>query len=238
MKKSVIMVAAALLLCSCASSGRLSGDPYATIAGADIGGNVGGAIGGILGSGSDSWDGGFKGSAIGTIIGTVAGAVIGNAITTPHNNTDQNAEEGTYQEQQAPQRVSRQNRNQNDNGQYEALPSDLKVRNVRLIDTNKNHILEPDEHCIVIFEVMNTSSAMVYNVVPSLTVHNNMKHIYISPSVMVEQIKPGEGVRYTAKLYADKKLKDGELILRAAVTYQGNNTGDWIDFTLPTHSTN
>ena len=34
-------------------------------------------------------------------------------------------------------------------------------------------------------------------------------HIYVSPSIHIESIAPGKGVRYTALVKADKKLKNG-----------------------------
>ena len=45
----------------------------------------------------------------------------------------------------------------------------------------------------------------------SLSVGNNPgnAHIYISPSIHIESIAPGKGVRYTALVKADKKLKNG-----------------------------
>ena len=34
---------------------------------------------------------------------------------------------------------------------------------------------------------------------------------------MVEEILPGEGIRYTASIHAGEKLKDGEVTFRVAV---------------------
>ena len=44
------------------------------------------------------------------------------------------------------------------------------------------------------------------------------KHIQISPNLHVESIAPNSGVRYTASILADKKLKDGQAVIRVGVT--------------------
>ena len=43
------------------------------------------------------------------------------------------------------------------------------------------------------------------------------RHIYISPSVYVESIAPGRGVRYTAIVKADKRLKKGNVRICVSV---------------------
>ena len=48
------------------------------------------------------------------------------------------------------------------------------------------------------------------NVVPVVTETTGMKRIYISPSVMVEQIAPHNGVKYTANISAGERIKDGK----------------------------
>lgn len=206
------MFFSALLLSGCAS-GRMSGNPGAVMAGASIGGTVGSAIGGIIGE-NHGWRGGRRGSAIGTIVGTIAGAAIGNAASTPRQQ-----QEG-YVPQPQPQRS--------------APVSDLRIRNLRFIDDNRNHVIDSDENSKVIFEIVNEGRSTVYNVVPIVEETTGMKNIYISPSVMIEQINPGEGIRYTATIYAGKKLKNGEAVLRVAVADEGNEAADWQEFTLPT----
>ena len=43
------------------------------------------------------------------------------------------------------------------------------------------------------------------------------KHIRISENVLVECIRPGKGIRYTAVIKADDRLKDGEAIIKIGV---------------------
>ena len=180
MKKYFIGLLALALACSsCGTSQMASGDPGAIFAGAAIGGNVGGAIGGLIGDSNGGWRGGYRGSAIGTIIGTIAGAAIGNAVSAPKQ------EEYGY-------RIERTEPYEPQPETYPA-PSvfdNLKIRNIRFIDDNRDHVITSGESSKVIFEIMNEGDRTVYNVVPVVTETTGMKRIYISPSVMVEQIAP------------------------------------------------
>ena len=90
------------------------------------------------------------------------------------------------------------------------------------------------ENSKVIFEIVNEGRTPVYDVVPAVEEVTGMKHIFISPSVLVEQIAPGEGIRYTATVSAGEKLKDGEVVLRVTVAAGDNAECDWQEFSLPT----
>ena len=122
---------------------------------------------------------------------------------------------------------------------YTPQPSDipssvgyLQIRNIRFIDENRNHIIESEEHSKVIFEIINTSHETVYNAVPIVQTDN--KRIYVSPSVMLEQIAPHEGIKYTAHIRGGKRLKDGEVIIHIAIADYEGREYDWQEFTLPT----
>lgn len=202
------MVLPALLLGGCATR-RGYGNPGAVMAGASIGGAVGSAIGGLVGENNHGWRGGYRGSAIGTIVGTIAGAAIGNAVSTSRQQEDEFVE-------------------------IKASAPNLRIRNIRFIDTNRNHVIEAGESSQVIFEVVNEGRTPVYDVVPMVEETSGMKHIYISPSVMIEQIAPGEGIRYTATIYGGEKLKNGEVVLRVTVAAGDYSECDWQEFSLPT----
>ena len=60
------------------------------------------------------------------------------------------------------------------------------------------------------------------------------KHVHVSPPLRVESIAPGRGVRYTATVYADSRVKDGEAVVRVAVV-QGNKeiTSQVREFRVP-----
>lgn len=173
-------------------SGRMSGNPGAVMAGASIGGSVGSAIGGLIGENNHGWRGGYRGSAIGTIVGTVAGAAIGNAVSTPRQKEDEYVEV-IERKKSVPQRP--------------VAVTNLKIRNIRFIDDNRNHVIDAGENSKVIFEIVNEGRTPVYDVVPAVEEVTGMKHIFISPSVLVEQIAPGEGIRYTATVSAGRETE-------------------------------
>ena len=97
----------------------------------------------------------------------------------------------------------------------------LEIRRPMLMDTNRDQILSRGEEARVVFEVFNTSTKPVYRITPSVTEITGNKHIEISDNVMIESIEPGKGIRYTALIRADNRLKDGEAVFRIGV-FQGN----------------
>ena len=56
---------------------------------------------------------------------------------------------------------------------------------------------------------MNRGDKTISDVQPSVLETTGNTHIYISPSIHIESIAPGKGVRYTALVKANKKLKNG-----------------------------
>ena len=156
-------------------------------------------------------------------MGTIAGAAIANAATAPKQ-----TEEYSY-------RVERTQPTYNP--RPEARPSainNLKIRNIRFIDDSRDHVINAGENCKVIFEIMNEGNRTAFNAVPVVAEVTGMKHIYISPSVMIEQIAPREGVKYTANISAGARIKTGEVIFRIAVADENGEEYDWQEFSLPT----
>lgn len=216
MKQGIIVLGlASLILCGCGSTYQAA----TTMAGASIGGNVGGAIGGLVGS-NRHWDGGYRGSAIGTLVGTLAGAAIGGAV-------------GSAQERKAQAyQVEEQSIYTSHTDSSPSGVGYLQIRNIRFIDENRNHVIQSEEQSKVIFEIINTSHETVFNAVPIVQTDN--KRIYVSPSVMIEQIEPHNGIKYTAHLKGGKRLKDGEVTIHIAVADYEGTEYDWQEFTLPT----
>lgn len=70
--------------------------------------------------------------------------------------------------------------------------------------------------------------------VPVVAETTGMKRIYISPSVMIEQITPRDGVKYTANINAGERIKTGDAVIRIAVADEYGNEYDWQEFSLPT----
>ena len=229
MKKQLTVFLLSVLLLSGCASGRM-GNPGAIVAGASIGGSLGGSIGGLIGDNNRGWRGGYRGSAIGYIVGTIAGAAIGSALTAPRQEP---IEDDAYVPEVREVRVQK----------YQKQPvqqpvSQLKLRRIRFIDDNRSHVIDAGENSKIIFEIMNEGRKPVYNVVPVVETVGKVKHIGISPSVMVEEILPGEGIRYTASIHAGDRLKDGEVTFRVAVADENGVICDSQEFTLPTQRGN
>ena len=112
---------------------------------------------------------------------------------------------------------------------------DVEIRKASFVDYNGDGVLRANEEAKVTFEIMNNSSAVIYGVLPTVVETSGNKHVHISPSILVESIMPGKGVRYTATVRGDKKLKDGTAIIRIAVR-QGQNdiTSQIKEFTIRT----
>lgn len=110
----------------------------------------------------------------------------------------------------------------------------LEIVNARFVDDNEDNCLNRNETCKVIFEIVNRSYAPVYDVVPTVVETTGNKHIFISPSIHVEKISPGSGVRYTAMVKADRKLKDGMARFCVSVIHEGKSISKVNEFNIPT----
>lgn len=207
----------ALLNSGCASTSP--GQVGAVMGGAAIGSNVGSAIGGLVGDSRHGWHGAYRGSAIGGVVGTLAGVAIGVAMTTPRTPKGEEME-GKVKDLPLPE--------------TECVASSLHIRNIRFIDADRNQKINSEEESKVIFEVINVGGEPVYNVVPSVTEVSGMKHLNISPSVLVEQILPGDGIKYTATISAGRRLKTGIATIRVAVCNDAGQEYDHQEFTLET----
>ncbi len=116
---------------------------------------------------------------------------------------------------------------------YAYLPA-LEVRNCRIVDTRQDNVISRGEICKVIFEVYNHGDKPLYDVQPTVVETTGNKHIYISPNMHIECIMPGKGIRYTAMLKADNRLKDGKARICVSVL-QGNRAVSKVyEFNVPT----
>ena len=205
MKKVAIL----LLIVSLLSSGCGTTQPERTgaiVGGAAIGNSVGGAIGGLVGDSRHGWRGSYRGSAIGSIVGTLAGAAIGGVLTAPKSREEDRTNYPVEQVYAEPDYT-------------QSALSSLYIRNIRFIDNDRDHVI---------------SSGESSNVIPSVTEISGMKHLHISPSILVEQILPGNGVKYTATVTAGKRIKTGTATFRLAVTDTRGQMYDHKEFTLNT----
>ena len=184
----------------------MSGSPAAVSAGASIGGVIGSIVGDRAG--------GWHGSQFGALVGTVAGAAIGNAVTTPRT---EKVVVG----------------NKSETSPYYA-PSGLQVTNIRFIDDNRNHTIDAEENCKLIFDVVNAGDYSAYNITPIIEELSGMKHISISPSVQISYLPQGEKVRYTATVAGGKRLKSGEAVFRVYTSESNGAVSEAHEFALPT----
>ena len=208
-------ICSGMLLSSC---GTYTGSGAFT--GAHFGSILGSAIGGI--------SGGPRGSNVGTILGMAGGAAVGAAIGSAadkqskseiyeYNDADYNS---TYSAARA--RTYEPDRYTYSGTKATRYNSDLVIRNLRFVDDNMDGVLSRGETSKIIFEVMNTSNEILYDVCPLVNEVSGNKHIIVSPGMHIEQIAPGKGIRYTAIVQADNRLKDGTASFKISVV-QGNN---------------
>ncbi len=112
---------------------------------------------------------------------------------------------------------------------------DIEVRNARFVDDNEDNAISRGELCKVIFEIVNRSSRTLYDVQPVVVEAGGNRHLLISPSVHVEKIEPGKGIRYTALVKADNRLKKGNAKICVSVLEGTNKIISKVsEFNIPT----
>lgn len=111
----------------------------------------------------------------------------------------------------------------------------VEICNASFVDGNGDGVLRAGEESRVSFDVMNRSDRPIFGVTPTVVETTGNKQVFVSPSVIVERIEPGHGIRYTATVKAGKRLKDGEIVIHVAVA-QGDNeiTSQIKEFRIPT----
>ncbi len=112
--------------------------------------------------------------------------------------------------------------------------SDIEIRNARFVDDNQNGKIERGELSKVIFEVYNRGNHTLYDVVPTVVETSGNRHIFISPNMHVESIQPGKGIRYTALVKADNRLKAGDAHFCVSVVQGDKKISKVCEFNIPT----
>lgn len=236
-----MILLAALMLSSC--------DSYNTATGAYAGGQFGHVIGSAIGGITGGRHGYEWGSLIGTVGGMAAGAAIGSSIDKKQEAKYEQRRETVQQRQRAQARTNQ--RVSDDSGydpqgggddriEFDDAPASypsasLEIRHAGIFETQRDGVLTRGEECSVVFEIFNTSDRTIYDVRPLVEDVTGNKHVNISPNLRIESIAPHRGIRYTATIVADKKLKDGEILVRVGVA-QGNKelTSQTHQFNVPT----
>lgn len=241
MKKFIVIsLAGAMLLSSCSTteSGASNGAFFGSILGSAIGGITGGYRGSDIGT------------IVGMAGGAVVGAAIGQASEKeeqrkydeymrrrndrsgfdPNNGGDDQSgfdpnnggDDRIVMEEEVPSQTVTLDELKRMEGFNVNINESIQLRHEDFSDANGDGFITPGEECKVSFEIMNNSDVEIFNVTPMVIETTGNKHIHISPTVRVESIKPHMGVRYTATILADKRLKDGNAVIRVTVT-QGQN---------------
>ena len=109
----------------------------------------------------------------------------------------------------------------------------LEIVNARFVDANEDGSLERNETCKLIFEIMNHDTNAVYDVVPTVVETTGNRNIYISPSVHVEKIEPGKGIRYTAMIKVGKRVKGDAARFCVSVISGGKTISKVNEFNIP-----
>lgn len=120
------------------------------------------------------------------------------------------------------------------NGSNLSYSPNVEIVNARFVDANQDNKLNRNETCKLIFEIMNRGTQPVYDVVPTVIETTGNKHIYISPNIHVEKIDAGRGIRYTAMVKADNRLKEGYAKFCVSVVHDNQAISKVNEFTIPT----
>lgn len=85
----------------------------------------------------------------------------------------------------------------------------LVISNVHYEDQGSDNVLKAGEVNKISFDLKNLSGTTVYDVEPQVVETTGNRHILVSPSIRVESIAPGSGIRYTATIVGDRSLRKG-----------------------------
>jgi hypothetical protein len=253
MKKSVIIATCGVLLLT--SCGSTAGE--GAFNGAMLGGWFGSAIGGIIG--------GHYGHDVGTVVGMATGAVIGAQNGAEEEERRIEAYEEARRERVQRHRghrhrgierrgnVDRRYDDDYDSGfdstnsgddriEFESSVAEsqstvFELKNLHFTDANNDGILQRSEVGRISFEIKNVTSQIQYDLIPAVVESSGNSHILISPSAHIENIAPGQTLRYTAMVAADGSLKDGKATFEISVSLDGRVQGKELLIEVPTSKT-
>ena len=251
MKKTIIIGACGMLMLT--SCGSTAGE--GAFNGAMLGGWFGSAIGGIIG--------GHYGHDVGTVVGMATGAVIGAQNGAAEEERRIEAYEEARQEraerrrERMERRRERMERSREYNDDYDGFDSTssgddriecessvaessatvFELTNVRFTDANNDGVLQRSEVGKISFEIKNITSQVQYDLIPAVVESTGNSHILVSPSAQIENIAPGQTLRYTAMVVSDGGLKDGKATFEVSVSLAGRIQGKELSIEVPTSKT-
>ena len=98
----------------------------------------------------------------------------------------------------------------------------IELRNVRFVNEAGNLTLRRGEIAKIVVEVYNRTSDYIYGVQPQVVETTGNKHVFVSSPILVEKIAPGRGIRYTAMVKTDRRIKDGEISFAVSAKENAN----------------
>lgn len=235
-KNTIVLLSAALLLSSCRTAEQ------GLFTGAQFGNFIGSAVGGLTGG----WRGEMAGSLIGTVGGAAAGAAIGAASERSRESRYERMQEAGYNAPVVDPYAQGDDRimldGMSDASEHRSFTVDelsrkppIEVRKATVTDQDGDGVLVRGEECTITFEIINNTMAPVFDIFPIVEDATGNKHVAISPALRIESIGPMKGIRYTATILADKRLKDGEIVVRVGVAKGKNEiTSQTRELTVPT----
>lgn len=140
---------------------------------------------------------------------------------------------GSYSATQPQETMPMESSVENLAGNLKYTPN-IEIKNARFVDDNKDGKIERGEMSKIIFEIYNRGNQTLYDVVPTVVESTNNHHIIISPNMHVESIQPGKGIRYTALVKADDRLKDGSAKFCLSVVQGEKKISKVCEFDIPT----
>lgn len=140
---------------------------------------------------------------------------------------------GNYSATQPQESMPMESSVENLAGNLKYTPS-IEIKNARFVDDNKDGKIERGELSKIIFEVYNRGNQTLYDVVPTVVESTGNRHIIISPNMHVESIQPNKGIRYTALVKADNRLKDGSAKFCLSVVQGEKQISKVCEFDIPT----
>jgi len=110
----------------------------------------------------------------------------------------------------------------------------LEIRRLSFAGTDGGSVLRGGDTGKVVFEVYNSSREAYYDICPVVEETTGNRRIYISGSIRVEKILPGRGIRYTAMVKADRRIKDGTAHFKVYAARGGDVVTEVLDFSVDT----
>lgn len=186
----------------------------------------GAALGSVFGSAIGGLTGGPRGSDVGTLIGMTSGAIVGAAIGSEADKQQQEtvaARSNAHSHRSAKSDVVR----------LEPQPL-VEISNTRFFDENKNERINAGETCKLVFDIYNCCDEELHDIVPVVAFAQSTPNMRISPSEHIDVLAPGEGIRYTAMIQSNNKVRRGEAKIRITVEMNGELVSKNYEVAIPT----